>query len=54
LDPAAPVATICASGHRSQSAADLLGQKGFAKVYNVMDGMHGWQMAGYEMERGQR
>ena len=54
LDPAAPVATICASGHRSQSAADLLGQKGFAKVYNVMDGMHGWQTAGYEMERGQR
>lgn len=50
LDPGQPVAAICASGNRSQSAAALLGQKGFSKVYNVLDGMNGWARAGYEME----
>lgn len=51
LDPAEPVATICASGSRSQSAAALLGQKGFNNVYNVLNGMHGWQMAGLEIAK---
>lgn len=51
LDPSRPVAAICASGSRSQSAAALLGQKGFRKVYNVVDGMLGWQMAGLETTR---
>jgi glyoxylase-like metal-dependent hydrolase (beta-lactamase superfamily II)/rhodanese-related sulfurtransferase len=51
LEPSHPVAVVCASGSRSQSAAALLGQKGFAKVYNLQDGMHGWQMAGLEIER---
>lgn len=49
LDPTHPVATICASGSRSQSAAALLGQHGFQKVYNVRNGMFGWQMAGLEV-----
>lgn len=49
LDPARPVAVICASGSRSQSAAALLGQQGFAKVYNLLDGMYGWQAAGFEL-----
>jgi glyoxylase-like metal-dependent hydrolase (beta-lactamase superfamily II)/rhodanese-related sulfurtransferase len=51
LDPSRPVAAICASGNRSQSAAALLGQKGFKKVYNVVHGMTGWQMAGLETAR---
>ncbi|MFN8373682.1 MAG: MBL fold metallo-hydrolase [Anaerolineae bacterium] len=38
LDPSQPVAVICASGSRSQSAAALLGQKGFETVYNVVGG----------------
>jgi hydroxyacylglutathione hydrolase len=49
LDPAQPVAVVCASGNRSQSAAALLGQKGFNKVYNLMDGMYGWQSAGLKI-----
>lgn len=51
LDPAQPVAAICASGNRSQSAAALLGQKGFNKVFNVLDGMYGWQRAGGQVSR---
>lgn len=51
LDTAKPVALICASGNRSQSAAALLGQQGFAKVYNVQHGMIGWQRAGYPVSR---
>ena len=51
LDPSIPVAAVCASGNRSQSAAALLGQKGFTKVYNLLDGMYGWQSSGYEISR---
>jgi rhodanese-related sulfurtransferase len=54
LDPAKPVAVVCASGSRSQSAAALLGQKGFAKVYNLQDGMYGWQMAGFEVSTNEK
>ena len=51
LDPSTPVAAVCASGNRSQSAAALRGQKGFPKVYNLLDGMYGWQSSGYEISR---
>lgn len=51
LDAAQPVAVVCASGSRSQSAAALLGQKGFAKVYNLVNGMSGWQRDGFEITR---
>lgn len=46
LDPAQPVAVICASGGRSQSAAALLGQKGFETVYNVVGGTLNWMQQG--------
>jgi hydroxyacylglutathione hydrolase len=49
LDPDQPVVVICQSGSRSQSAAALLGQKGFKKVYNVVGGMSAWQMSGLEI-----
>jgi hydroxyacylglutathione hydrolase len=51
LDPQQPVAVVCASGSRSQSAAALLGQKGFAVVYNLVGGMDEWHRAGLEMEQ---
>ncbi len=51
LDPEQPVAVICQSGNRSQSAAALLAQKGFKKVYNVLGGMSAWQMGGYPIAR---
>lgn len=46
LDPAQPVAVICATGNRSLAAAALLSQRGFSKVYNVLGGTTGWQKAG--------
>lgn len=46
LDPSQPVAVICASGSRSQSAAALLGQKGFETVYNVVGGTFNWMQQG--------
>jgi rhodanese-related sulfurtransferase len=53
LDPKQPIAVICASGSRSQSAAALLGQKGFETVYNVMGGTLGWMQRGLPLERTQ-
>jgi len=50
LDPERPVAVICASGNRSQSAAALLGQKGFKTVYNVSGGTGAWMYSGLELE----
>lgn len=46
LEPERPVAVICASGNRSQSAAALLGQKGFQKVFNVLGGTKAWKQNG--------
>jgi rhodanese-related sulfurtransferase len=40
-----PVALYCASGARSQMAAQLLMQMGYEEVYNL-GGLHHWQMAG--------
>ncbi len=51
LDPVQPVAVICASGGRSQSAAALLGQKGFVTVYNIRGGTMGWIQNGLPVER---
>lgn len=51
LDPERPVAVICASGSRSQSAAALLGQKGFKAIYNVLGGTGAWMHSGLELER---
>jgi len=51
LDPERPVAVICASGNRSQSAAALLGQKGFKTVYNISGGTGAWMYSGLELER---
>ena len=52
LDTSRPVAAICATGNRSQVAASLLAQKGFGKVYNVLNGTYGWMQAGLEIARG--
>ncbi len=51
LNPEKPVAVICASGSRSQSAAGLLGQKGFKTVYNVLGGTNAWIYSGLEIEK---
>lgn len=51
LNPEQPVAVICASGSRSQSAAALLGQQGFKTVYNVVGGTIYWVQTGLPLER---
>lgn len=51
LDPAQPVAVICATGSRSQSAAALLGRKGFTTVYNVVGGTTAWMRDRLPLER---
>jgi glyoxylase-like metal-dependent hydrolase (beta-lactamase superfamily II)/rhodanese-related sulfurtransferase len=51
LDPERPVAVICASGNRSQSAAALFGQKGFKTVYNVLGGTGGWMRSRLPISR---
>jgi hydroxyacylglutathione hydrolase len=51
LDMEKPVALICATGNRSQSASALLGQKGFKTVYNVVGGTALWARSGLEIER---
>jgi glyoxylase-like metal-dependent hydrolase (beta-lactamase superfamily II)/rhodanese-related sulfurtransferase len=51
LDPVRPVAVICESGSRSQSAAALLGQKGFKTVYNVSGGTSAWRRSGLPLEK---
>lgn len=51
LDVEKPVAVICATGNRSQSASALLGQKGFKTVYNVVGGTTLWARSGLEIER---
>ncbi len=51
LDSEHPVAVVCATGNRSQSAAALLGQKNFKKIYNVTHGTTGWVQQGLPVER---
>jgi hydroxyacylglutathione hydrolase len=51
LNSEKPVAVICASGSRGQSAAALVGQKGFKTVYNVSGGTGAWMHSGLELER---
>jgi hydroxyacylglutathione hydrolase len=51
LDAEQPTVVICATGSRSQSAAVLLGQKGFKKIYNVQGGTRSWKQQGYDIAR---
>ncbi|MCB9435965.1 MAG: MBL fold metallo-hydrolase [Anaerolineales bacterium] len=46
-----PIAVVCATGARSQTAAALLGQQGFKKVYNLVGGTSGWMMKRLPIER---
>jgi rhodanese-related sulfurtransferase len=37
-----PICCICAAGSRSRQAADILIEKGFSEVYNLLGGTNGW------------
>jgi hydroxyacylglutathione hydrolase len=52
LDPARPVAVICASGQRSATAASLLERHGASQVLHVVDGgVPLWGRLGHPLER---
>ena len=42
LDKEQEIYVICRTGTRSDMAAQMLSEKGFSKVYNVLPGMSGW------------
>lgn len=48
--PDTPIYTLCNTSNRSMTAASLLQQRGFEKVYNVLGGTTAWGNAGYSME----
>ena len=50
LDPSQPVAVVCATGVRSETAAALLSQKEFETVYKVAGGTEGWIKRGLPVE----
>jgi rhodanese-related sulfurtransferase len=53
LDPARPVAAICASGQRSAVAASLVARLGGEHVLHVVEGGVGtWERGGHPIERG--
>lgn len=49
MRPDEPVYLICRSGSRSESAAQILQNAGFTKVFNVAGGTDAWQAAGLPM-----
>jgi len=52
LDPAQPVAVICASGQRSAVAASLLKAYGAGEVIHVVDGGVGtWERLGFPIDQ---
>jgi hydroxyacylglutathione hydrolase len=53
LDPAKPVAAICASGQRSAVAASLVARLGGEHVLHVVEGgVNTWGRAGHRLEHG--
>ena len=51
LDPARPVVTVCRSGRRSLTAAEILLGAGFRDVWNLAGGMIAWRAAQMPVER---
>jgi rhodanese-related sulfurtransferase len=52
VDPAQPLAVICASGQRAAVAASLVQRLGAENVWHVVEGGVGtWGRSGFELER---
>lgn len=52
FDKSQPVAVICATGNRSNTAIGVMRRHGYAKLYNVTGGMEAWESAKHEMVDG--
>lgn len=42
LDTSKPLVIMCNSGNRSVSAAEIFYDEGFTEIYNLKDGIQGW------------
>lgn len=51
LDKTKPIFVYCKLGGRSSSAADVLKEKGFTKIYNLDGGITAWKDAGNAVEK---
>ncbi len=51
LDKSMPIYVYCKAGGRSSSAAKMMVDQGFEKVYNLNGGVGGWVSAGYELSK---
>jgi len=51
LDKNKPVFVYCKRGGRSSSAAEILEEKGFKKIYNLDGGITAWSDEGYETSK---
>lgn len=45
------VIVTCRSGNRSSQAAQLLRQKGYGNIHNMLGGIVAWEKAGYPVEK---
>jgi rhodanese-related sulfurtransferase len=52
LDRASPIIVYCAGGTRSQVAASVLQQAGFADVSDLLGGFAAWEAAGLPVAKG--
>jgi len=50
-DKNARIVLYCRSGRMSQIAAEELISLGFTNIWNLKEGMVGWEQAGYEIEK---
>ncbi len=53
-DKKRPVLVYCRSGNRSAAAARILAKNGHETIFNLKDGVMGWQKAGYPVVTGPR
>jgi rhodanese-related sulfurtransferase len=49
IDQERPIVVICATGNRSQMAAQMLKQSGYNRVYNLQGGTMIWMMNGLQL-----
>lgn len=44
------ILVMCRSGNRSRTASEILVRNGFKAVYNIQQGITGWERSGYPVE----
>jgi hydroxyacylglutathione hydrolase len=51
LDPARPVAVVCAGGYRSSAGTSVMARRGFRDLVNVTGGTAAWVAAGFGVQK---